>query len=196
MPVCEDTLMLFVTYLAQQHLSYTTIQLYLSAVRYSGIITAKSTTLRTPRLNYVLKGIHKECAVNHQPRERQPITFPIMERLHMVLLQHSGNYNNIMIWAACCLAYFGLLRVSEFTTLSPDRFDPTTDLLLLDVAVDNHNSPTTVQITLKKAKNDQFRKGHTIYMGKTTHTVCPVDALVQHLVIQGGTPGPLFLYCR
>ena len=31
-------------------------------------------------------------------------------------------------------------------------------------AVDNYNSPTTVQITLKKAKNDQFRKGHTIYI--------------------------------
>ena len=28
---------------------------------------------------------------------------------------------------------------------------------------------------------------------KTTHTVCPVDALVQYLAIQGGTPGPLFL---
>lgn len=28
---------------------------------------------------------------------------------------------------------------------------------------------------------------------KTTHAVCPVDALVQYLVIQGGTSGPLFL---
>ena len=84
----------------------------------------------------------------------------------MVLSQHLGNDNNIMIWAACCLAYFGLLRVSEFTTPSPDRFDPTTDLLLSDVAVDSCNSPTTIQITLKKAKNDQFRKGHTIYLGK------------------------------
>ena len=159
MPVCKDTLMLFVTYLAQQNLSYTTIQVYLSAVRYSGITTARSTTLRTPRLNYVLKGICKECAVNHQPRGRQPITFPIMKYFHMVLSQHPSNYSNTMIWAACCLAYFGLLRVSKFTTPSPDRFDPTTDLLLSDVAVDSRNFPTTVHITLKKAKNNQFRKG-------------------------------------
>ena len=192
-PVCEDTLMLFVTYLAQQNLSYATIQVYLSAVRYSGIKSAKSTTLRTPRLNYILKGIRKESAVNHQPRERRPITFPIMKRLHMVLSQHPGNYNNTMIWAACCLAYFGLLRVSEFTTSSPDHFDSTTDLLLSDVALDSRESPTTVQITLKKAKNDQFRKGHAIYLGKTTHAVCPVDALVQYLAIRGGIPGPLFL---
>lgn len=96
-PVCKDTLMLFVTYLAQQNLSYATIQVYLSVVRYSSITSAKTTTLQTPRLNYILKGICKEGTVNHQPREQQPITFPIMECLHMVLSQHPGNYNNTTI---------------------------------------------------------------------------------------------------
>ena len=102
-----------------------------------------------------------------------------MECLHGVLSNHPGNYKDIMIWAACCLAYFGLLRVSEFTTSSPDRFDSSTDLLLSDVALDNRTSPTSIQITLKQSKNDQFRAG-TIYnmpREKTTHTVCPVDAL-------------------
>ena len=39
-PVCEDTLLLFVTNLAQQDLSYVMIQVYLSAVRYSHITTS------------------------------------------------------------------------------------------------------------------------------------------------------------
>ena len=39
-PVCEDSLLLFVTNLAQQDLSYVTIQVYLSAVRYSHITTS------------------------------------------------------------------------------------------------------------------------------------------------------------
>ena len=120
-PFCEeDTLLLFAIHLAQQKLSYATIQMYLSAVRYSHITTRGSTTQRTPKLNYVLKGIRKTCAINHQPGERLPITFSIMERLHTVLPRHPGNYKDIMIWAACSLAYFGLLRVSEFTTSSPD----------------------------------------------------------------------------
>ena len=167
--------------------------MYLSAVRYSHITTSESTTLRTPRLNYVLKGIRKTCALNHQPKERLPITFPIMEHLYIVFSKHPGNYKDIRIWAACCLAYFGLLRVSEFTTSSPDHFDSTTDLLLSDVALDNRTSPTTIQITLKQSKNDQFRTGTTICLGKSTYTVCPVDALVQYLAVRGGTPGPLFL---
>ena len=98
-----------------------------------------------------------------------------------------------MIWVACYLAFFGLLRVNEFPTLSPDCFDSSTDLLLSDVALDNHASPTTIQITLKQSKNDQFKAGTTICLGKTTHAVCPVDALVQYLAIRGGTPGSLFL---
>ena len=67
----------------------------------------------------------------------------------MVLSQHPGNYNNTMIWAACCLAYFRLLRVSKFPTPSPDHFDSTTDLLLSDIALDSRESSTTVQITLR-----------------------------------------------
>ena len=60
-PVCEDTLRLFVTCLAQQNLSYATIQVYLSAVRYSSITSAKTTTLRTPRLNYIrIRGYMQE----------------------------------------------------------------------------------------------------------------------------------------
>ena len=88
------------------------------------------------------------------------------------------------------------LRVSKFTSSSPDRFDSSTDLLLSDVALDNHASPTTIQIVLKQSKNDQFRAGITICLGKTTHAVCPVDTLVQYLAIRGGTPGPLFLLSK
>ena len=86
-----------------------------------------------------------------------------------------------MTWAACCFAYFGLHRISEFTTLSPDHFDSSTDLLLSYVALDgcicisyNHTN---------YSNNDQFRTGITICLGKTTHTVYPVNALIQYLAI-------------
>ena len=71
-PAYENTLLLFVTHLAQQKLSYTTIQVYLSAVRYSHITTSESTTLRTPKLNYVLKGIRKTC---HKPSTKGTATY-------------------------------------------------------------------------------------------------------------------------
>ena len=73
------------------------------------------------------------------------------------------------------------------------HFDSSTDLPLLDVALDSYISPTSIHITLKQSKNDQFRTGTTICLGKTIHAVCPVDALMHYLAIQGDTSGPLFL---
>ena len=156
-PVCEDKLLLFATYLAQQHLSYPTIQVYLSAVRHSQIITGRSLPSVTPRLSYVLKSIRRSSALTYTPRERLPITFPIMTCLHAVLLKNTDNYRDVMIWAACCLAYFGLLRVSEFTTSSPNHFDPSKDLLLSDIALNNQESPSLIQITLKETNSGRVK---------------------------------------
>jgi len=73
-----------------------------------------------------------------------------------------------MIWATCCLAYFGLLRVSELTSSAHDHFDLSMNLLLSDVALDNRASPSLIQITIKHSKGDQFRKGEQICLGITT----------------------------
>ena len=100
-PASEDTLMLFTTYLAEQNLSYPTIRVYLSAVRYNCTTTRESLPLKTPRLNYILKGICKSHAMTYQPKERLPITFPIMMRLHQIFTNNSSNYGDVMIWAAC-----------------------------------------------------------------------------------------------
>ena len=82
-PVCEDTLLFFATYLAQERLSYPTIQVYLSAVRHSQVIAGKLLPIATPRLDYVLKGIRRSKATNCQSKERLPITFPIMIRMSL-----------------------------------------------------------------------------------------------------------------
>jgi len=42
LPVCEDTLLFSATHLAQQNLSYATIQVYLSAVRHNHIKVGES----------------------------------------------------------------------------------------------------------------------------------------------------------
>ena len=98
-----------------------------------------------------------------------------------------------MIWAACCTAYFAFLRCSEFTAPSQKAFDPDSHLTLKDVAVDCRTSPKIVSITIKGSKTDQFRHGHTIYLGRTGHSVCPVQAMVAYLVVRGGQPGALFM---
>jgi len=73
--------------------------------------------------------------------------------------------------------FFGLLRVSEFITSSPNHVNLSTDLLLSDIAIDNHVSPQVIRITLKQSKTDQYRQGTHVYLGRISHQVCPVKAL-------------------
>jgi len=117
----EDTLLLFVTYL--------TIQVYLSAVRHNQLTTDKySIGLQQPKVTLCTER-HTEVICHHLSTQgRLPITFPIMIGLQAVFLKTSGNFRDIMISAACCLAYFGLLSVSKFIVSSSDFFDPLKDL--------------------------------------------------------------------
>jgi len=143
-------------------------------------------------MSQLLKGIRKSQAITRQPKERQPITFPIMECLHTLFSKDTEDYYNNMIWVAFCTAYFGLLHVSEFT--SPTNHSSTANALqLADVALDSRTTPKTIRLALRQSKTDQFRQGTHIYLGTTNHNVCPVQALVQYLANRGGTPGPFFI---
>ena len=56
---------------------------------------------------------------DHPTKTRLPITMEIMEWIKAVLSKTSKDYQYIMLWAVCCTAFFGLLRISEFTVPSP-----------------------------------------------------------------------------
>ena len=98
-----------------------------------------------------------------------------------------------MLWAVCCTAFFGLLRVSEFTVPSLHRYDPDIHLSLADVTLDNRRAPEIVQLHIKQSKIDPFRNGADIYLGRTHHNVCPVEAILPYLAIRGKQLGPLFV---
>ena len=68
----------------------------------------------TPRLQQVMKGIQREQATMKCQRVHKPITITIMPQIEWILSK-VPLHHNLMVWAACCTAYFGFLRSSEFT---------------------------------------------------------------------------------
>lgn len=147
----------------------------------------------TPRLQQVIKGIQRCQATSNPPRIRKPITLDIMKAIFSLLSKRPPSHDNIMIWAACCAAFFGFLRCSEMTVPSQDAYDPTIHLSVGDVAVDSRSSPTMVRIRLKQSKTDPFRQGADIYLGKTDKDICPVTAILPYLAMRGDSSGPLFV---
>ena len=54
------------------------------------------------------------------------------------------NLDVVMLRAACCLAFFGLLRIGEITVPSNMAYDPGAHLSYGDIAVDDPSSPAVI----------------------------------------------------
>ena len=195
-PTSEYILLLFTAYLGQRNLAYSTIKAYLSAVRNLHVAAGMHRTFSsqlTPRVQQVLRGIQKTLAVGKPAKVCLPITINIMVKIKAILSYEPHKYHNIMMWAACCIVFFGFLRFSEFTAPSQEDYDPYTHLSYDYVAVDNRTSPTLLTLQLKQSKTDPFHTGVTLTLGKSDKEVCPVTALMPYLAIRGSAKGPLFI---
>ena len=100
---------------------------------------------------------------------------------------------SVMTQAACCLAFFGFLCISEFTIPSDDLFDQGCHLCLSDIAIDNWDNPKMLQVKMKQSKTDPFRKGVNIYLGVTERDLCPIRGILPYLALRGNCSGPLFI---
>ncbi|XP_070532958.1 uncharacterized protein [Ptychodera flava] len=65
-----------------------------------------------------------------------------------------------MLWASFTLAFFGFLRVSEFTAAGPLQFDPATTLLAQDIVLSS-----VLEVRLKSSKTDPYRRGYVLDVG-------------------------------
>ena len=141
----------------------------------------------------MLKGIRKQQAIGSAPRIRQPITIQIMAGIKSILLKDPHDYHNIMMWAACCLAFIGFLRSSEFTVPSQDTYDSQVHLSPKDIAVNNQANPQLLQVVIKQSKANPFRQGASLYLGKTDSSICPVTGILPFLAVRGNQDGPLVM---
>jgi hypothetical protein len=64
-------------------------------------------------------------------------------------------------------------------------------LRLSDVAVDDNQRPSLLQVTIKM---DPFQKGVVICVGCTGTQLCPVAAQLDYICSRGTAPGPLFVF--
>ena len=182
----------FVAHLYNQHLSTSSIRLYLSALRFHQIAQGGSDpSLSTmPLLHYVIRGVARGQPMCNRP-PRLPITLDILLRLFWFWSTSPARYEAIMLWAACTLGFFGFLRSGEFTVV------PGGNQALVsprDIQVDSRQDSTYVAITLHGSKTDPFGVGCTLFVGRTNSIICPVTALLAYLAIRPPSPGPLFIH--
>ena len=197
LPVSQEVASLFAASLARQGLQFHTISCYLSAVRHLQIASGLGAVSRAewPYLQYVLKGIRRSAASSPK-RVRLPITRNIMKKLHEAFAPagNPSSYDSRLLWAACCLAFFGFLRSGEFTT---SALGGRPSICFSDLAVDSNSSPSVIKIHLRRSKTDPFGQGISIFISRTDTILCPVTALLSYLAARPpstSVESPLFIW--
>lgn len=110
-PISQEVLIRFVAYLAESGLSHATISAYLSGLRFVQIAQGwpDPQLCNFPQLHYVMRGIHRLSGPSVS--RRLPITPDLMGALYRVWFQPGlySLYDCTMLWAACCLGFFGFM---------------------------------------------------------------------------------------
>ena len=193
-PVTEQLLCYFSAFLADQNLSPQTVKSYLAAVRNMQISLGfpdPRDQSSMPMLKRIQAGIRRvRMEKGSKSRIRLPITLTVLGKIHQQLITTQHPHRQLL-WAISALAFFGFFRLGE---LLPERstFNHTSNLAWGDVAIDNHATPTMVQVHLKKSKCDQFGSGSDVVVGRTGSELCPVQATLAYVQKRGNARGPFF----
>lgn len=113
---------------------------------------------------------------NPGTRVRLPINPEILFKLRVVWSREAKNFDYIMLWAACCLCYYGFLWLGEITVPSNTEYDSGVHLNMAGISVDNAENMTVVKVKTKASKTDQFLKGVDFFIGRTYNQLCPIEA--------------------
>ena len=163
-------------------LSAATISVYLASVRSLHIDSGFPDPLKdTSRLHRVLRGIRRSRSARRPTR--LPITRSVLAAIQAAL--SADSYDHSMFWAVCSLAFFGFLRVSEFTCSG--SFDPLVHLSISDVSFDTSGC---LHLFIKTSSS---RRGLSLSIGASGKRICAVSAVRRYLQVRGNAPGPLFV---
>ena len=191
LPLSEDNLMLFASYVST-YSSHKNVSLHLAAIKFFALIYGYPSIFNSsPRLARLLKGIKRVHGRRYRKTKRTPITPSLLKQLGINLFHSPMKYNDkVMLWAAMLAAFFGFMRISEYTSDYVKSYDPNFDLCWEDVST----SPSGAYFNLKSSKTDPFREGVTIRLAPNATQLCPVAALSEYIRVHPSKSGPFFQF--
>ena len=143
--------------------SYKTLKVYLAAIRLEHLEQGFSDPTNDEILHLVCRGIRR-LQGDSNSRSRSPITINLLRTLK-TRLSRSTVYTPLeqrLLWAAFSLAFYGFLRVSEFTSPSSSNSFSSPGLHWFDVKLQSSSILLTV-------KNGPLLEGSLYYHHSYQH---------------------------
>ena len=143
------------------------------------------------RLFYVLRGIRRVQGRSFSRPVRQPFTLNNLAMFCNFISCRMNNFDALMLKASVTIAFFSLLRSSEYTMKSSRVWDPSSELGLQDVSQGDFGDYV---LNIKCSKTDPFKEGFKLQLTSLDSVFCPVVALQRFLSVRGSVLGPLFIF--
>ncbi len=190
-PLNTGEVVAFVAQLCIEGLAASSINTYISAISF----VHKINDWADPTSSFIITKLREGCKrLRPQSDSRYPITLPILQRIVSVLPSVcASTYEVILFRAAFLLAFFGFLRVSEFTC-EKNQVNTGRTLSLRDVHLEYGDQPS-MHLKVKYSKTDQQGHAVTVIIAKFGDiTLCPVKAMSEYLAVRAGNVDPLFIH--
>ena len=164
----------------------TTVESYLSGLRSVHLTQGFDVPcLRPDVIKSVINGAKNMAAIDDRaglrPR-RLPVTLDLLKLLKIELSELDESfYFKRMVWAVCCMLFFGAFRVHELLAAKYDSFDP--DFTLLDEDLVIHEAfecgvrYRSVQVLLKSPKENRIGNKIVVDVYENKGVCCPVRAV-------------------
>ena len=187
----EYSVLLFIASLYRSKIAPSTVHVYLSAINNALLEKSLPVLQNKLLLSNALKGYTRLS--NVFPDQRLPVTLQLMAHIKRTLRSSALlRYVQHLYWCACCFAFFGLLRVSEYTTHSHSVLLPTDHTLLYcNVKVRRDGSILLLLPHSKVGRNER------VSLLPTKKSVCPVRAFRSFLRLRSTLhqpEKPLFMF--
>ena len=173
--------------------AYKTLKVYFAGIQYWLVISGYQSSIASMlQLFYLLRGICRSQGHSFTRPRRMPITSVQLRIIHYRLqfLRYS-QFECLMFRTASSLAFFGLLRSSEYTCSHRSSFNPQYTLLVSDISF--NQLYTIMFIHIRASKTDPFRSGCTIRVAAINDLLCPVRLMTRYLSVHPIHHGPLFV---
>ena len=173
--------------------SYRILKVYLAGIQYWSTITGYQSSIASmPQLFYLLCGIRRSQGHTFIRPRRLPITSMQLRVIHYHLqyLRYS-HLECTMFRAASSLAFFGLIRSSEYTSSHRTTFNPQNTLLVSDITFNQDRSIMFVHV--RASKTDPFCSGCVIRVAAIDDSLCPVRTMFGYLSAHPTHSGSLFV---
>ena len=191
LPLSANMLALFISYLSARQLAPSTITSYISALSYAH----KLKRFSDPTKSFLIQKLLTVVSGRRKSDIRLPISRPVSyELVRSLRFTNSSAFQRNLYRAMFLLAFYGFFRIGELAANSAKSVSTVLQFSALRLLISD-GTVHFLKLVISEYKHNVNNRAFEILISREDCPAqfCPVQAILDYLVLRGNRPGPLFV---